>query len=523
MHGYCCLVLHAHLPFVRHPENPLFLEENWLFEGVAETYLPLLQVLRNWHSEGLRGQLTITLTPTLCAMLKDPLLQERCLRYLEGLVDLAEKETCRTMLEPTFHGTAEFYLERFRTLLKEYLALDGDLVDAFRRHQDDGVIEIITCAATHAVLPLLAENPGAIRGQLLTARDDYIECFGRAPRGIWLPECGYGEVLEPLLAEAGLRWFILESHGVLHARPRPRYSVFAPILTPGGLAAFGRDIESAKQVWSRAVGYPGDPRYRDFYRDAGFDLDFEYLRRHFPAGEERGFTGIKYHRVGEGPLGKEPYERNAALEAVEVHAEDFIESRTRQAERLAKILNRPPVLVCPYDAELFGHWWFEGPEFLDAVIRKAVRRPELSFVTPESFLRQCPVLQKSTPAMSSWGEGGYWQVWLNEKNQWIYPELGRAAKIMTDVARDVAAATPLQERALRQAARELLLAQSSDWAFMIHTGTNPDYARKRVRTHLQNVTALCEQARASRIDLTDLQKLESRNNLFPNVDYRYWT
>src|SRR5258708_39686933 len=155
----------------------------------------------------------------------------------------------------------------------------------------------MTCAATHALLPLRADHPASLRAQILVARDHYRSCFGRDPEGIWLPECAYVAAIEPVLREANLHWFIIETHGILNATPRPRYGMFSPILTPNGLAVFGRDLASAKQVWSRQEGYPGDPRYRDFYRDVGFDLDLDYLKPHLPATDQRSFTGIKYHRI----------------------------------------------------------------------------------------------------------------------------------------------------------------------------------------------------------------------------------
>ena len=524
MQGYLSLVLHAHLPFVRHPEHEKFLEENWLFEAITETYVPLLQLLGRWQQEGLNLRLTLTLTPTLCAMLQDRLLQERYVRHSEGLIELAEKETHRTRWEPAFHDLARFYLERFNRTREFYFACQGGLVGAFRAFQDQGRIEIITSTATHALLPLLAAHPPSVRAQILAARDHYRGCFGRDPRGIWLPECAYVQEVEPALLEANLRWFILDSHGLLRARPRPCFALFAPIFTPNGIAVFGRDLESARQVWSRQEGYPGDPRYRDFYRDAGFDLDFDYVKPHLPGVDKRGFTGIKYHRItGPGPH-KEAYDRQAALQTADAHASHFLEARLAQIRPLAETMDRPPLLVCPYDAELFGHWWYEGPEFLDSLAHRACADPQgLALITPADYLGRHPANQVAAPAASSWGEGGYWQVWLNEKNQWLYPHLHFAQQRMTELARRFRQPGPLQARALRQAARELLLAQASDWPFILRTGSSPDYARKRPTEHLLRFTALYDQLSKGQLDQPWLAQIEWRDNLFPDIDYRYWT
>jgi 1,4-alpha-glucan branching enzyme len=523
MQGYLSLVLHAHLPFVRHPEHEKFLEENWLFEAISETYIPLIQVMEGWLRDGMDTRLTLTLSPTLCSMLLDPLLQDRYLRHLESLIELAGKELHRTHWDKDCQPLAWMYHHRFNMIRGTYLAYGRNLVGAFRKFQEFGRLEIITCAATHAVLPLLANHPPSIRAQILVARDHYRSCFGCDPRGIWLPECAYSEGVEVFLQEANLRWFIMDTHGILHARPRPRYGVFAPVFTPNCIAAFGRDLDSARQVWSKHEGYPGDVNYRDFYRDIGFDLDFDYVRPHLPDASQRGFTGIKYHRITGDSDQKLPYHRDAALKMAAEHAGHFLEARMNQIRHLAGIMDRPPLILSPYDAELFGHWWYEGPEFLDYFVRKAVYDQKVfRLVTPHEYLGLHPTQQVAEPSASSWGSEGYWNVWLNETNEWIYPHLHIAQERMTTLARKYPNATGVKLRALKQAGRELLLAQSSDWPFILRTGTSPDYARKRVKEHLLRFIALHEQLTLTRVDELWLNRIEAMDNIFPDIDYKYW-
>ncbi|MFO1499763.1 MAG: 1,4-alpha-glucan branching protein domain-containing protein [Verrucomicrobiota bacterium] len=524
MQGYFALVLHAHLPYVRHPDHDRFLEESWLFEAITETYLPLLERIEAWAHDQLDVRLTLTLTPTLCSMLLDPLLQDRYVRYLDGLIELAGKETYRTHWEPALQSLAERYLERFRRMRERYLACHRNLIASFAALQAQGFLEIITCAATHAVLPLLQNHPACLRGQILTARDHYRSCFGRDPRGIWLPECAYTEEVEPVLQEVNIRWFITEAHGVLHAQPLPRYGLFAPLFTPNGLAVFGRDVESARQVWSKEEGYPGDPVYRDFYRDIGHDLDFDYLQAYLPAPPHRSFTGIKYYAISTRGEEKKPYDPAAALVRAEQHAGHFLSERGKQIERLSAVMDRPPVIVSAYDAELFGHWWSEGPDFLDLFVRKAAANPSaLRFITPDGYLHEHTTNQVAKPSASSWGEEGYWKVWLNEKNEWIYPHLQIAQERMIELARRFPAAAGLTQRALNQAAREILLAQSSDWPFILRTGTSPAYATKRVKEHLIRFHALHEQLTSTRIDEAWLAQTEWLDNPFPQIDYRHWS
>jgi 1,4-alpha-glucan branching enzyme len=523
MQGYLSLILHAHLPFVRHPEHEKFLEESWLYEAITESYIPLLQILEGWHADGVKSRLALTLTPTLCAMLRDELLQSRYVRHLDQLIHLAEKELLRTHWEPATHRLAEFYHERLNGIREFYRSCEGNLVEKLRESQERGQLEIITSAATHALLPLMANHPGSLRAQILTGRDDYRACFGRDPLGIWLPECAYIEGLETVLAEANLRWFVLDAHGILNASPKPRYTIFAPVLTANGVAAFGRESDSAREVWSRDQGYPGDRRYRDFYRDIGFDLDLDYIKPYLPAPDHRGFTGIKYHRITNRTAHKEIYRRDEALQAADEHAASFLQARIAEIERVASILGRPPIIVAPFDAELFGHWWYEGPEFLNFFVRKAwFDQKVLSLITPGDYLRLHPETQQATPAASSWGEQGYYRVWLNENNEWIYPHLEVAEQRMCELARRNLNPRGLKRRALNQAGRELLLAQASDWPFILKSGAAAEYARQRVTTHLLQFTTLHSQIKQGKIDENSLRQVEATDNIFPEIDIGYW-
>ena len=526
-HGYLALVLHAHLPYVRHPEYDEFLEEDWFFEAIVETYLPLLEALYRLADDGVPFRITMSLTPPLCHMLRDPLLQERTSRYLQRAVDLAAREVERTAGQGRLHDVAQFYRERFARMQQAWeVRWARDLVTAFRGLLERGVLEIITCAASHGFLPLMENFPEAVRAQILIARDHYREMFGRDPTGIWLPECAYVPGLDQILQEANLRWFIVDAHGLMFGNPRPRYAIYAPCFTPAGPAVYGRDRDSSRQVWSAEEGYPGDPAYRDFYRDAGFDLSLEYLQPFLPADGARKFTGFKYHRVTGRTGEKEVYHREWAMAAADHHAWHFMHAREEQMRKLRENMNADPIVVSPFDAELFGHWWFEGPEWLDLFIRKgAYDQEQFQFTTPTDYLRDHDTQQLIVPSASSWGHKGYWEVWLDDSNSWIYPHLHNAARRMTELARlfkDRQELPPLLDRALRQLARELLLAQSSDWAFLMKTGTAKNYATKRTKDHILRFTRLYDQARAERIDQAFLENCEWRDNLFPNLDWRYY-
>lgn len=525
-HGYLALVLHAHLPYVRHPEYPEFLEEDWLFEAITETYLPILAVFDRLAADHVPFALTMTMTPPLCAMLRDPLLRERYLRHLDRSIALGEREILRTRGQGRAEETAHHYLARLHDSRRLYVdRWDGDLVRAFRGFQDDGYLEIITCGATHGLLPLMENVPQAVQAQIFIACDDYRECFGCDPAGIWLPECAYVAGIDDVLQQANLRWFILDAHGLMYGQPRPRRAIYAPCYTPAGPAAFSRDRESSRQVWSAQHGYPGDPAYRDFYRDIGFELPMDQLTPLQPPDQPRKFTGFKYHRVTGPTADKDLYHRVWAMAAADAHASHFVGERRTQLDGLRAVLDVNPIVVAPFDAELFGHWWYEGPEFLEGVLRKSVTdQTAYRLTTPGRYLTDHPTQQMVAPSASSWGQNGYWEVWLDPVNSWIYPHLQMAARRMVEVARVEAAAIPdaLHERVCRQLARELLLAQSSDWAFLMKTGTAADYASKRTKDHILRFTHLYEQWRGGRIDPDFLGNCEWRDNIFPEVNWRYY-
>jgi 1,4-alpha-glucan branching enzyme len=523
--GYVALVLHAHLPYVRHPEHKYFLEENWLFEAVAATYLPLLENLRNLTRDGVRWRLTLSMSPPLVSMLRDDVLKLRTAAYLDRMLELGDKEVARLRNDHTFGGLARFYRDRFGRLKGLYDELRGDIVEGYRKLQDDGFLEIITVGATHGYMPVVRE-PNARRAQIKSAVESYRRHFGRWPRGIWLPECGYTEGVDAMLADEGLRYFFVDAHGVAHARPRPPYGIFAPIYTRSGVAAFARDLESSKQVWSAKEGYPGDQAYRDFYRDVGFDAPDDYIRPYVHPDGIRVHTGYKYFRVtGDVDLGaKQPYDPGAAKEKAAMHAGHFMWAREKQIEHLASQMDRKPLVVSPYDAELYGHWWFEGPEFLNFLMRKtAYDQNVYALTTPSEYLEEYPTNVVGEVAPSSWGAGGYSGVWVDSSNDWIYRHTHHAEKRMVEMARwHAGGADGLVRRALNQAARELLLAQSSDWAFIMKTGTAVDYACKRVKTHLARFRRIDRELSHGYIDEGWLSDLEWRDNIFPELDYRVY-
>jgi len=523
--GYWIPVLHSHLPFVKHPEHDYFLEEHWLFEAISETYIPLLMRFKQLEDEGVAFSLTTSVTPPLAEMLDDNHLMEKYSLHLDKMLELCRKEVARCENDDVFRGVTHFYLDRF-SRIKEFFTgfLNYNVLNGYRYFAQKGNLEIITCGATHGYLPLLSVNPKTVEAQISIAVDTHKKHFGVSPNGIWLPECAYYEGLDEYLAKYNIKFFFMDSHGLVYARPTPKYGVFAPIYTPKGVMAFGRDPESSKQVWSSKEGYPGDFDYRDFYRDIGFDLDYSYIKPYICPDGTRVFVGLKYHRVtGEGEF-KEVYNHEWAMGKAKMHAGNFHHNRVKQMEHIASYIDdRAPMVVSPYDAELFGHWWFEGPDFLYHLFKEFHTQGVMKVITPMEYINIYPSSQVCTPNPSSWGDKGYYDVWLNGSNEWIYRHLHRIGDMMCELAnkhRDNSDA--LLNRVLNQLSRELLLAQSSDWAFLMTTKTAVEYSTKRTKEHISNFIKLADQLNCNNLDEEFLSKLEYKNSIFQNINFRVY-
>ena len=528
--GYFSLILHAHLPYVRHPEYPSFLEEDWFYEAITEVYLPLIFIFQNLHEGGMKPRLAMNVSPPLCEMLADKLLEERYTAHLGRLLELAEKELIRVeRAAREFIPALRMYVDTLSASqnLWEH-RYDRNLINAFRELQEEGVIEIITCGATHGFLPLIS-TPEARRAQVQVAVANYRKHFGRQPRGIWLPECAYEPGVEDLLRDAGIEYFISDTHAILYGDPRPRYGVHAPVMCPNGVAVFARDVETSQQVWSADLGYPGNAAYREFYRDVGWDLPLDVLRPYLDPDANRKHLGLKYYRITGRNMRldeKLPYDPALARRRAATDAFDFLTKRIEQARKLRREFEGyTPLVVSPYDAELYGHWWFEGPQFLDFFFRNLhFNQTAIQAITPGDILDAKVPIQVQRPTASSWGENGYYKVWINDANSWMYPYQHHAERQMTDLANTYlpqysdGTLSPLTLRALKQLARELLLAQSSDWAFQIYQGTTVEYSGRRFKSHIHRFDLIAKMIETNEYDEPLLEEIESRDNIFAEID-----
>ncbi|MEO5367918.1 MAG: DUF1957 domain-containing protein [Magnetococcus sp. WYHC-3] len=520
--GRLVLLLHAHLPHVRHPETEGVREEAWLFEALTDCHLPLLALFTDLAQTKVPFRLALSVSPTLASLWTDALLQQRYLAHLERQLRLAEAEETRWRDHPPRLALARLYARRFRQARRRFRDLwQRDLPGVLRGLAAQGHLELFTTAATHAFLPLLKHHPELIRAQVQVAAQEHERLFGIPPRGLWLPECGWIPELDTTLREAGFRYTFLEASGVELAQPSPPHGVFAPLQTPGGLMVLGRHPGLSRLVWNGDDGYPGDRLYREFHHDIGFERSAAELGDFLPPGDPTPrHTGLKYHAVTGGTGPKNWYDPRAAAQRAQLHAEDFVQRLTAVVAAQAVAMGEPPLVVLPFDAELFGHWWFEGPQWLEAVLRHLATHDNIVALCHPASLwqRPNPTWPQGAPRPGSWGAGGDGRTWLNEKNAWIQPLLHQAALRMQALLALPAPPRGLVRRGVRHAGRLLLLAQASDWPFIMDRGPHKDYAAQRVRDLLARFHFLADHLEHGTLTSRQLTGLEALDNPFPALD-----
>jgi len=547
--GAFTLVLHSHLPYVRKAGRWPHGEE-MVHEAVAETYVPLLNALYDLKDDGYEPKLTIGLTPILLEQLADSDVLAHFELYLQEKLTLIEADIERH--EEADHGhllyLARFYHDWYRGILQAFQErFSRDLVGAFGRLQNEGNLDIVTSAATHGYLPLM-ERDSTIHGQLAVGVGTYRRHFGRAPRGIWLPECGYRPPyrhedghykpgIEEFLAQWKLDYFFTDSHVIEGGRmvgkvagdvvgpygglpkrklvvrtdERPeaeKGTTFRPYYVRAAeVAVYGRDEATGLQVWSAAHGYPGDFLYREFHR-------------------KDDQSGLQYWRItgAKVDLGsKEFYDPHLAFNKVQEHADHFVHLVVERLLGYHAQRGQRGILLSAYDTELFGHWWFEGVAWLKEVLRQLSINPDVELTTAGDYLETDPPQEVISLPESSWGEGGGHWTWLNPQTEWMWPLIHHAERRMEQLVERYPQAEGEMLGVLNQAARELLLLEASDWPFLVSTGQAREYASGRFQQHLarfNHLVAIADAGVVSEEDRRFLDTIAELDNPFPEIDYR---
>ncbi|GHT73158.1 glycoside hydrolase family protein [Spirochaetia bacterium] len=529
------IVLNAHIPFAglwpagqrtfgpQLPPTPFSAEESWFFEAISETYLPLLEVFDHLDADHIPFRLGMVMSPILCHMLKDETLIACYLEYVDRQLEFGVRELERTAGEPAIHALAKYCYDRVvdkRILFTE--RYEGDLLKVMDRYQKKGRLELLTTAAGYAFLPLYTAYPEAVQAQFEAAIASHRRYFGRKPQGFWLPELGWAPELDGYLRAYGFSYTVTDTHSVLFEDAGP--GSFYPIRTPSQVLVLIRDYYAGRDLAESETGYCASPEYRDYYEDPGYELPIDTIRSFLGAQGERTPTGYKYHcqreSTGNGP--RRIYDPETAQKTAREHAGAFLENRRVRLNQAAALMDGTPISLCAFDADRFGRFWHEGPVFLETLFREGAGREGLLFMTPSEYLSRQNMadIETALPEYSSGGFNGYAETWVDAANDWMYPHAARALERMVALAERFPNERGLKERALNQAAREILLVQSADWPRMLYLRESADFARHQIEMALRNFTTIYEALASNYISTEWLTSLERRHNLFPGINYR---
>jgi 1,4-alpha-glucan branching enzyme len=512
------LVLNAHLPYIR--SGPDAGEgERWFFEALSETYLPLLAVFDRLEGGYIPFRLGLSISPSFCHMLKDEGFQQKFLEYIDKQIEFGLRELERTEGQKEQQNLAKMYYDRAvdqRIAFTERYG--GDILKVFDFYQRKGKLELLATGATHPFLPFLTPYPEAIQAQIEVSIAFYRRHFGKYPQGFWLPELGWTPELETWLRAYNFGYTIVEPHGLVFGKPFASRGTFFPAKTPGGVFILARNYYAGETVSLMA----GEEVYRDNSRDAGYELGARRLGPFLGAGGIRTATGFKYWNSASRQDEQPVYDPQKASEKVMEHARLFLETQSARLAEAAKYMEEPPLSLCAFEADEFGRLWYEGPQFIEALFRLSAGYREIQFMTPAEYLfkQDSAVFQTLIPELSSRGSSGYAEMWLDSSNDWMYRHLIRSLDRMVELAERFPDDTGLKERALNQAAREILLAAASDWPKMLYNGDSVEYARLQIEEALRNFTTIYEALGSNYISTEWLTNLEKRHNLFPYINYR---
>lgn len=566
--GSFCLVLHGHLPWaLNHGHWPH--GEVWLYEAAAETYLPLLTAIEAGIRDQVPTPFTLGLTPILLEQLASPTFKAGFVRWLgeQGARAKADNAEFAARNDGHLAWLADYWRGKLAATLAQFEGIGRDIPAAFAGHARTGRIELLTSNATHGFMPLLRRDASA-RAQVRAGVATSQRILGLRPAGAWLPECAYrpggpwtpvvlGGGPEPragveeVFSQEGIQFFFLDAHlardarseGLLrHADGRVTFkktdwdqatwdtargwrSPMEPHAitswgSPGVLTGLFRHPEVSEQVWSGEVGYPGESRYLEFHKRHGND-------------------GLRYWKVT-GPrvdLGeKQPWHPQDTAAATREHARhltaltaSLLARHREQTRSPAHPDGRHGVVVAPFDAELFGHWWHEGPEFLGELFR-CLAASEIEPQTVSEFLAAHPADKVVALPAGSWGAGGDFRVWFNDELKWTWEASSRAEdRFLGDLDRLPWRDDEAVRAALLSAGRELLLLQASDWGFVIHTKGAVDYGYRRFCEHLARFDRACTIAEArargepdTAIGLHELADMQLHDPVFPDLRLEWW-
>ena len=523
--GYLGLVLHGHIPWCK-KSGTWPAGEEWLFEAIFESYIPMLNILRELKENNLKTAITINITPILAEQLADEYMKQRFTIYMENLILRAKNDFDRFKNQAKRKEIAEFHLKNFEHVLDTYYNnYYQDILGSFKWLQNEGMVELITCAATHAFLPLMKSDSG-IFSQIELAVDTHRKYFGREPKGIWLPECAYRpeidlngkrrKSIDYWIHNSGIEYFFVDAHGILDAELLESNNSIGlntniGYMLESGVSVFGRNKNASKQVWDAEIGYPGNESYMEFHK-------------------KDGESGLNYWRITNKELPnehKELYQPEGALKQLELDVDHYIALLRGEVNSFYNAHQTTGIIVSPFDFELYGHWWKEGIQWLRLLFHAIINADEVNMITISEYLSSYRhTFSTIQMKESSWGEGGHFQVWQNPEHGWIWPYINSSINQLEDLLKKKSNPDGWAQRILQQTARELLLMEGSDWPFLLYTKQAKEYANQRFHKHHQFFNKLIWAAKdpedKARISLKELENIESMDSCFQQLNLKYF-
>ena len=506
------ITINCQKPFIRHLDDDNQSKNNVLFNAISDTYLPLLNMFADLEAEGIPFKINMCISPTLCEMLADPVIQQQYIEWLDKLISLGNDEIKKYPKDNTKKLLAVESLNKAIQNKRDFQeVLNQDILSKIEYYVRRGNIELLGTTATSIFLPHYSDLDEVIRAQIETGLQIHKKYFGIAPEGFYLPYLAYFPGLEFILRSYGFNYTILDSQSLLFAEPQPENGIFTPARCCNSLAVFGADNEGIKK-------YTSNPVYKNKEKDVGYEADSEYLARHLGTEiKERVSTGFAYWQAD----GETLYDKDLAINEANAAAEDFLKSKN---ERLSKAQEIQPEkdlsLVCNIDGDLLGGTWHEGICWLEAVLRQNFAQNDIEFVFCSDIIKDNQFsLQRVKPYFSAAIGAGYGENMLENSNGWMLRYVRKASERMIDLTSRFKDDTGLKARSLNLAAKEVLLAQSGDWQLMISEKSTPDCAEQRFKESILAFSTVYDSLGSNSISTEWLTRMEKKHTLFPEMNY----
>lgn len=508
----CIFVFHFHLPYVYHIKNDYF-EENWYYQNLANSYIPFLIMMEELAKTSMAPSVVVSISPVLYNMMENETISERFKTYLDKIFMLIEEERKNNSSNSKICSILDLYEDKYLKVAQYFERYSGDIITPFKLLKSQGLIEIITTPLTYPILPLLTLKE-SMDGQITGAIKDFQRCFLADANGLFLPECGWVDDIEPFLLKNSLKYIFLDERAVDFIPSSYSYSL------QSGVRVFFRNYSSFDFLFGQN-GIASNPNYREFYRDIGYERDKDYIKKYIGC-EFNVPIGIKYHRITGLSVdlsNKEIYDIDLALETVDKDADRFLDFILNVFDKY----ENSPLFVSIFNAEIFGDRWFEGIEFLkNFFVKIRQKRYPLNFILPSYYINITSPKGTIKPAVSSWSDNGFFDKWLNERNDFIYPLIHEISKKFIIVAsryKNIKTNYDTQ-RILKQLIREIVMMQSSDWAVMISTNIHKEYAVARLLKHYKNSLKLIDWLLNGYYNGSEIDLMEKELPVFPEIDWR---